>query len=57
VPANQHALVQAAVKSLAVRGAALAERSEPVPSVMSFSGTARDRRWGLANYLKQALKG
>jgi HK97 family phage prohead protease len=57
VPANQNALIEAAVKSLAVRGAALAERAEPLPSVMSFAGTARERRWALANYLKQALKG
>jgi HK97 family phage prohead protease len=38
------------------RGSALAERSEPVPSVMQFSGTSRDRRWALGNYLKQAIK-
>jgi HK97 family phage prohead protease len=57
IPANQNALVQAAVKSLAVRAAALAERPTPALSTMSFSGTARERRWALAHTLKQALKG
>jgi HK97 family phage prohead protease len=55
VPANQNALVQAAVKSLAVRGAALAARTEPVPSVMSFAGDARTRRWYLADFLKRGI--
>jgi HK97 family phage prohead protease len=57
VPANANALVQAAVKSLAVRGATLAERAEAVLSTQSFSGTLRDRQWSLANALKQALRG
>jgi HK97 family phage prohead protease len=56
VPANANALVQAAVKSLAVRGAALAERPTPVLSTHSFAGTARDRRWFLAHHLRQAIK-
>jgi HK97 family phage prohead protease len=55
VPANAHALIEAQAKSWG-RGAALAERTEPLPSVMQYSGTSRDRRWFLANYLKQALK-
>jgi HK97 family phage prohead protease len=55
VPANANALVQAAVKSLAVRGAALAERPTPAFSTMSFSGTARDRRYQLAQALKRGI--
>jgi HK97 family phage prohead protease len=57
VPANANALVQASVKALAVRGAALAERPTPPLSTMSFSGTSRDRRWQLAHHLRQALGG
>jgi HK97 family phage prohead protease len=56
VPANQNALVQAAVKSLAQRGAALAERPTPALSVMQYSGTAKERRWQLAHHLRQAIK-
>jgi hypothetical protein len=56
VPANAHALIEAQAKGWG-RGAALSGRPEPLPSVMSFAGTGRDRRWQLANYLKQALKG
>jgi HK97 family phage prohead protease len=55
VPANQNALVVAAVKSLAVRGAAPAERPTPVLSTMSFAGTARQRRFDLAQYLKRGI--
>jgi HK97 family phage prohead protease len=43
VPANSNALVVQAVKSLAMRGAALAERYEAPLSTMSFSGTAAQR--------------
>jgi HK97 family phage prohead protease len=56
VPANQNALVVAAVKGLAGRGAALAERPTPALSVMQYSGTGRDRRWFLAHALRQAIK-
>jgi HK97 family phage prohead protease len=35
------------------RGAALAGRSLPALSTMSFSGTARQRRWELAQHLKR----
>jgi HK97 family phage prohead protease len=55
VPANQNALVQAAVKSLAARGVALAERPTPAPSVMSYAGDARTRRWYLADFLKRGI--
>jgi HK97 family phage prohead protease len=54
VPANANALVQAAVKSLAQRGAALG-RHEPALSVMQYAGTARDRRWYLAQALKRGI--
>jgi uncharacterized protein len=30
-----------------------AKRTEPTPSVMQFGGTARDRRWYLADFLKR----
>jgi phage head maturation protease len=53
IPANQNALVQAAVKSLARRGPA--QRPEPLLSTMSFSGTARQRRWELAQHLKRGI--
>jgi HK97 family phage prohead protease len=53
IPANANALVVQSVKSMAVRGAALAERSEPLPSVMSYAGDARTRRWYLADFLKR----
>jgi HK97 family phage prohead protease len=36
-------------------GGASAGRSELVPSVMSFAGTAKERRWYLANALRQAI--
>jgi HK97 family phage prohead protease len=55
VPANANALVQAAVKSLAVRGAALAERPTPALSTLSFAGTARQRRFDLVQYLKRRI--
>jgi HK97 family phage prohead protease len=52
VPANRESLVIG--KSW--RGAALAERTEPVPSVMSYAGTSRERRWQVARHLRQALR-
>ena len=55
IPANANALVQAAVKSLARRGSVLATRSEPPLSVMSFAGTAKERRWFLAQALKRGI--
>jgi HK97 family phage prohead protease len=55
VPANQNALVQAAVKSLAQRGAALAERAEPALFVMQYAGTAKERRWFLARALRGGI--
>jgi HK97 family phage prohead protease len=55
VPANQNALVQAAVKSLAVRGAALAERPAPVLSTMQYAGDAKTRRWHLARALRRGI--
>jgi HK97 family phage prohead protease len=54
VPANQNALVQAAVKSLAQRGAALG-RAEPVLSTMQYAGDAKTRRWQLAQALKRGI--
>jgi hypothetical protein len=53
VPANAHALIEAKGWN---RGPALIERPTPALSTMSFSGTAKERRWYLANALKQALK-
>jgi HK97 family phage prohead protease len=44
IPANANALVQAAVKSLARRHSVPATRSAPIPSTMSFAGTAEMRR-------------
>jgi HK97 family phage prohead protease len=55
VPANANALVQAAVKSLAVRGPAPAERPTPAPSTMFFSGTAHQRRFDLVQHLKRGI--
>jgi len=55
VPANSHALVESAVKSLAQRGAALAEHSTLTLSTHSFAGTARDRRWQLAQALRRGI--
>jgi phage head maturation protease len=50
VPANAHALIEAKGWR---RGPVLAERTEPVPSVMQYAGTSRERRWYLANFLKR----
>jgi HK97 family phage prohead protease len=56
VPANANALVQAAaVKGLAVRGAALSERTESMPSTLQYAGTARERRWHLAQALRRGI--
>jgi HK97 family phage prohead protease len=53
VPANAHALIEAKGWS---RGPALIERPAPaLPSTMSFSGTARQRRWELAQHLKRGI--
>jgi HK97 family phage prohead protease len=54
VPANAHALIEARAKGW--RRGALAERTEPVPSVMGFAGTSRERHWLLAHHLRQLLK-
>jgi HK97 family phage prohead protease len=54
IPANAHALVQLQAKGLLNYCAA--EQTEPVPSVMQFGGTARDRRWALAHHLRQAIR-
>jgi HK97 family phage prohead protease len=54
VPANANALVQASVKALAVRGAALG-RTEPVPSTMNYAGDAKTRRWHLARSLRKGI--
>jgi HK97 family phage prohead protease len=51
VPANRESLVIG--KSW--RGAALAERPTPAPSVMSYAGDARTRRWYLADFLKRGI--
>jgi HK97 family phage prohead protease len=53
VPANAHALIEA--KSLAVRGAALAERWAPPLSTMQFAGDARTRRWHFARSLRKGI--
>jgi HK97 family phage prohead protease len=53
VPANAHALIEAKGWS---RGPVLIERPTPaLPSTMSFSGTARDRRWYLAQAMKRGI--
>jgi hypothetical protein len=54
VPANANALVQAAVKSLAVRGTALAERPEAQLGTMSFAGTGAQRAAQLAMTTRHA---
>jgi HK97 family phage prohead protease len=55
VPANQNALVVAAVKGLAIRGSTPARRPEPVLSTMSYAGDARTRRWHFARALRRGI--
>jgi HK97 family phage prohead protease len=57
VPANAHALIEAQAKSWGRSSAASPERPTPALSVMQYSGTSRDRKWFLANALKQAIRG
>ena len=54
VGANASALIEARAKGWS-RGSALTERSEPALSTMSFSGTAQQRRWELAQHLKRGI--
>ena len=52
IPANRESLVIG--KSW--RGAALAERPAPALSTLQYGGTAKERRWYLANALRQAIR-
>jgi HK97 family phage prohead protease len=51
VPANRESMVV----GKSVRGTALVERSEATLSTIHFSGTARQRRWELAQHLKRGI--